>query len=68
MYIYGWFTLLYGRNQHNIVEAIILQLKKKDFVWKSMCMKYWLTTMEKCLTFPGNIPLSVPQSELSQGK
>ena len=28
MYIYGWFTLLYGRNQHNIVEAIILQLKK----------------------------------------
>ena len=28
MYTYGWFMLMFGRNQHNSV--IILQLKKKN--------------------------------------
>ena len=27
MYTYGSFMLMYGRNQHNTVKAIILQLK-----------------------------------------
>ena len=27
LYTYDWFTLMYGRNQHNIVKAIILPLK-----------------------------------------
>ena len=27
MYTYRWFMLMYGRNQHNTVKAIILQLK-----------------------------------------
>ena len=58
MYIYGWFTLLYGRNQHNIVKQLSSNLKNKiSFVWKPLCMKYWLTTMEKCLIFPGNFLL-----------
>ena len=26
-YTYDWFTLLYGRNQHNIVKQFILQKK-----------------------------------------
>ena len=29
MYTYGWFMLMYGKNQHNnIYKAIILQFKK----------------------------------------
>ena len=29
MYIYGGFTLLYGRNQHNIVKQLSSNFKKK---------------------------------------
>ena len=28
MYAYGWFMLLYGRNQHNIVKQLSSNLKK----------------------------------------
>lgn len=31
MYTYGWFTLLYGRNQHNTVKQLSYKLKKKFF-------------------------------------
>ena len=27
-YTYGWFMLVYGRNHHNIVKQLFLQLKK----------------------------------------
>ena len=30
MYIYGWFMLIYGRNQHNIVKQLFSIKKKKE--------------------------------------
>ena len=29
MYVYGWFILIYGRNQRNIVKKLSSDLKKK---------------------------------------
>ena len=36
MYTCGWFMLMYGRNQHNIVEQISCneKFKKESYLWK----------------------------------
>ena len=46
MYIYGWFLLLYGRNQHNIVKqlsSVKNKLKNNDKD-NTSDTKYFLST------------------------
>ena len=41
MHTYGWFILMYGRNQHNIVKQLILQLKiNKNLTYSSNSIKH----------------------------
>ena len=41
MYTYGWFTLLYGRNQHNTVKQLSSNWKtKRSFPWR--CPYVWV--------------------------
>ena len=46
MYTYGWFILMYGRNQHNSV--IILQLKINEFLKKIYFENNFLNPNEIC--------------------
>ena len=34
LYNYGWYALLYGRNQHNIVKKFLIKLKNNKNFWK----------------------------------
>ena len=48
MYTYGWFMLIYGRNQHTIVKTIFLQLKFKKRREKTLGILNLLNRWERC--------------------